>query len=268
MRKIIIGAIGFIGIVIIFTIGVFLYMTSWKTATVDTKQSSDGVYELLLQSVGEPYWPFGAAPGQLVLKSGHTVVSKVRVEIANDGAPFSKRAWRVSWHENRVEVTLSGNEQPDEYVTIYFDGEVKTEREKIPIHYQPQAETPVKEWVLSPEEQRIYDGYQAIYGALAGDTAAGFEVVYGAKADSTRCVLNEDDETIEYLVYDRPSKNDACGLYVHCRSEKDASGTWYLSDGAILDVYAYVYKDGAVVSSGKTALADTGSEEYRNVTGE
>lgn len=59
-----------------------------------------------------------------------------------------------------------------------------------------------------------------------------------------------------------------CGLYVHYQSEKKADGTWSVSDGAIVDIYAYVYESGDVVSSGKTKWSDNGSEEYQRITGE
>lgn len=35
-----------------------------------------------------------------------------------------------------------------------------------------------------------------------------------------------------------------------------------------MDIYAYVYESGDVVSSGKTAWEDIGSEAYQEVTGE
>ena len=39
-------------------------------------------------------------------------------------------------------------------------------------------------------------------------------------------------------------------------------------EGTIVDIYAYVYENGDVVSSGKTQWEDAGSETYQEVTGE
>ena len=40
----------------------------------------------------------------------------------NDGASISSSCWKVTWHEDYVEIILSGEEQFDEQVILYFDG--------------------------------------------------------------------------------------------------------------------------------------------------
>lgn len=95
----------------IIQMGSFLYITHYKAAVVDTAQSEDGVYEVVLQSVGEPAWPFGPASGRLVLSSDERIISKTDFKIANDGASFSAQDWSVRWHDDHVEIILTGKEQ-------------------------------------------------------------------------------------------------------------------------------------------------------------
>lgn len=75
-------------------------------------------------------------------------------------------------------------------------------------------------------------------------------------------ILNENEEIIEYLVYDRLSENEKCELYVLYRSKKNTDGSWYISEAEILDIFAYSMSTKDVVSSGKTSWSATGSEEH------
>lgn len=260
-------------IIVALFVGWNVYLAEWRVVTVDTERSNDGAYELKLQTVGEPFL-FGPAPGRIVLKSDDKVITKIDFKIYNDGASFDESAWSVLWYEDRAKITLSGSEQGDRYLTMYFDGEVEKEWEKVTVqHVQKKPEPEIKkptpeEKGPSEEEKRIYNGYRAIYLYLADEASVDFELSHGAKESSVRCILKENDETVEYLIYDRQSKNGDCGLYVHYQSEKDEDGIWSLSDGRMMNTYAYVYESGAVVSSGITDWDDTGSEEYRQVTGE
>ena len=116
---------GFIGLIcaMFLILGMsFSYITNYKKVTIDTSNSPDGKYELTLQAVGEPDWPFGSASGQLVLKEGKKKVSETDFELRNDGGSISSNCWKVTWHEDYVEVILSGEEQFDEQVILYFDG--------------------------------------------------------------------------------------------------------------------------------------------------
>ena len=77
---------------------------------------------MTLQAVGEPGWPFGSASGRLVLKEGKDKISQTDFELHNDGGSISSSCWEVTWYEDYVEVILSGEEQFDEQVILYFDG--------------------------------------------------------------------------------------------------------------------------------------------------
>lgn len=110
------------GIVAIFWAGI-VYERDYKISDVASSVSSDGRYELILQAVGEADWPFGAAAGRLVLKEGSQEVSETDFIIHDDGGSVRESIWKVSWCEEYAEVILSGDEQPDEQIFLYFDGE-------------------------------------------------------------------------------------------------------------------------------------------------
>lgn len=104
------------------------YTVNYKKTTCDISVSPDGKYELTLQAVGEPNWPFGSASGRVVLKKDDQEISNVEFELHNDGGNISNRCWTVTWYDEYAEVTLSGEEQSDEHVLLYYDG--KTERRR------------------------------------------------------------------------------------------------------------------------------------------
>lgn len=111
------------------------------------------------------------------------------------------------------------------------------------------------------ETNEIYDGYRTIYQQYFADEGCDFMISYGANGNS-RVILNENEEIIEYLVYDRLSENEKCELYVLYRSKKNTDGSWYISEAEILDIFAYSMSTKDVVSSGKTSWSATGSEEH------
>ena len=47
------------------------YTVNYKKTICDTSVSPDEKYELTLQAIGEPEWPFGSASGRLVLVEGN-----------------------------------------------------------------------------------------------------------------------------------------------------------------------------------------------------
>lgn len=110
-----------IGISFLLT-GCLYYAVNCKKTIRDTSSSPDGRYELTLMEIGEPAWPFGSASGRLTLKKGDTQINHADFELKNDGCCISSNDWAVTWNENYVEVILSGEEQFDEQIFLYFDG--------------------------------------------------------------------------------------------------------------------------------------------------
>ena len=127
MKKYFKVIICFIGLVcaMILILGIsFSYITNYKKITIDTSNSPDRKYELTLQAVGEPAWPFCSASGRLVLMESKDKISQTDFELDNDGGSITSSCWKVTWYEDYVEVILSGEEQFDEQVILYFDGTV------------------------------------------------------------------------------------------------------------------------------------------------
>lgn len=116
---------------VIVVFGVFwlsyLYVTDYKKTICDTSVSPDGKYQLILEAVGEPDWPFGAASGRVVLKNGKTKISKIEFELKNDGANINSSCWKVIWYQDYAEIILSGSEQSDEHLVLYFNGKQRTD---------------------------------------------------------------------------------------------------------------------------------------------
>ena len=100
----------------------FEYELNYKKTVCDTAISPDEKYQITLMAIGEPDWPFGSASGRLVLKEGKDKISQTDFELHNDGGSISSSCWEVTWYEDYVEVILSGEEQFDEQVILYFDG--------------------------------------------------------------------------------------------------------------------------------------------------
>ena len=125
MKKIMKFILGFVAaafIMIAVLWGSFVYVSDYKITEADTSVSPDGTHELVLQAVGEADFPFGSASGQLILKEGKTEITKAGFELFDDGGNICSSIWKVAWHEDCVKVILSGDEQLDEQIILYFDG--------------------------------------------------------------------------------------------------------------------------------------------------
>lgn len=182
-----------------------------------------------------------------MLKKGERTVSKTDFKISNDGGPIAEWVWNVTWYDDYVEIILSGEEQYDELVELYYDGKVErqwlTTRGGVGKEYAGSSDledvTDTEEDMeheLFLEEQQINAGYKAIYERYSDSSTDHFEVCYGASESSSKCILSEDENTIEYLIYNGKSENEKCGLYVQYQSEKNANGTWSDADGTIVDI--------------------------------
>lgn len=120
--KLILGCVGIFFLLCLVFWLCFLYVTNYKVTTRDTVVSQDGVYQLSLQSVGEPDFPFGASYGRLVLKKDKTKISSIDFVLHNDGGVIAENCWSVFWYDEYVEITLMGEEQSDEQVQLFFNG--------------------------------------------------------------------------------------------------------------------------------------------------
>jgi len=116
-----------------------------------------------------------------------------------------------------------------------------------------------------PEEAFIDKGYQAIHDKYF--QSDNFKMDYNAKGNSY-VILKEESGSLTYLIYDRDSANNKCGLYVLFETPVADDGSYSLTDATMQDMYAYDYNTGAIAASGKKDWSDTGSEEFQELAGE
>lgn len=55
-----------------------------------------------------------------LFKKGQAVIDKTKIAIANDGKSLNKANWSVDWKQAYVIVTIAGEEQPDQSITLHF----------------------------------------------------------------------------------------------------------------------------------------------------
>ena len=123
--------------------GCVYYITNSKKTLRDTSISPDGKYELSLVEIGEPAWPFGPASGLLVLNESDTTISQTDFELRNDGCSIGSNDWTVTWNEDHAEVILSGEEQFDEQILLYYD--CTTQRQSLTVETEPTVTKPAVE---------------------------------------------------------------------------------------------------------------------------
>lgn len=254
-----------------------IYWTTYRRNPVAMSESPDGQFRLILESEGDIKWT-DEAFGRLVLKKGNKKVAVHKFQLQTQGAkPLSEENWDVNWFGFGARVKLfAANEQVLE-VCLNEDGNINVrdgsnysetlpEAPQVPEESQATA-APTVDPAISLEEQRQADGFRAIYDQVFQPQGWSMIQDWTAKGNGY-ILLFEDPERVEYLMYDRPSANDACGLYVHYCSHKNEDGSWSTTDGEIQEMYAYVYETGEVIAAGKTAWSDPGTEEYQQATGE
>ena len=278
VAKTVLAVVGGVVVVMGLLAAALVYELNYAVSTVDTSVSPDGNYTLELQSVGEPMF-FSPAGARLVLKFGRYEVSRMDTQISDDGGQVRPTSWQVSWEDSGAEVRLKGSEQSDELVTMGFDGSVSTGRATADesLGELPDAETDTSpaptdggaasSEVAQQEAEQIDAGYKAVYDAALKSQGYGYQVTYNAKGDE-QVILSQDSEKVVLLIYDRESANGACALFALESCPVKGYGSWSIEEATLLDEYAYAYETGEVIASGKTSWSDTGTQEFRDATGE
>lgn len=85
-------------------------------------EENNGEYSVELQATSSPFM-FGPQDGRIVLKKGGKKVQTEDFWIANDGKYMSDSNWNVAWETDRVTVTISGEEQPDDVHLLCYQSE-------------------------------------------------------------------------------------------------------------------------------------------------
>ena len=208
------------------------YTVNYKKITCDTSVSPDKKYEVILQAVGEPEWPFGSASGRLVLKEGEDKISQTDFELHNDGASISSSCWKVTWHEDYVEIILSGEEQFDEQVILYFDGtkEIQqlTDVADIEVEY-PSGERLDESRVIT---EQSFDVELNDWGEVQ---FVSYLPTYETLWEDVSFVLAKDNQIIYYFpeCYENNStENDSVGMFdsVEAVGFQDIDGVTYSFD--------------------------------------
>ena len=183
-----------------------------------------------------------------------------------------EQAYGEEESEGTAEQTYGEEESEGTAEQTYGEGEaaqLSEQQEEGETYSAEELEEAAEEQHMNQQlkQLKIKKGYWTIYDTCFQEEGYSFTEDYDAKGNS-RAILKEDENSVEYLVYDRESQNGLCGLYVYYRAPRAADGSWSPMDAEILDIYAYVYAGDSVISSGKTGWSDAGSEEYRDATGE
>ncbi len=242
MKKIMKFILGFVAVVFIIIVvlwGSFVYVSDYKITNVDTSVSPDETYELVLQAVGEADFPFGSASGRLVLYEGKSRISKADFELFDDGGCIRSGIWEVTWHEDCVIVILSGDEQPDEQIILYFDG--KKENKQL---------TDKEEYTAAEDMNEIEEiNPQAAY---AGESESQKDM----ELDEKDADFDDDIDSIEYInKYMIPEQSfdvmlDGWGevTFVSCKptyniSPQEYASFFLLRDEQILYRFPYLDED-------------------------
>ena len=237
--KFILGFVAGVFIIIVVLWGSFVYVSDYKITNVDTSVSPDETYELVLQAVGEADFPFGSASGRLVLYEGKSRISKADFELFDDGGCIRSGIWEVTWHEDCVIVILSGDEQPDEQIILYFDG--KKENKQL---------TDKEEYTAAEDMNEIEEiNPQAAY---AGESESQKDM----ELDEKDADFDDDIDSIEYInKYMIPEQSfdvmlDGWGevTFVSCKptyniSPQEYASFFLLRDEQILYRFPYLDED-------------------------
>ena len=86
-----------LGMVMVLMFAGFLYDLDMKVAKVGEEYSPDGRYKVLLQSVGEPAWPYGDYHAKVTVYDGKKVIKKFKRNISDDGGQFREGSYSIEW---------------------------------------------------------------------------------------------------------------------------------------------------------------------------
>ena len=113
----------FIGIVILMVTGLLaIELLDHIPRIIDTQANDQYIIEL--KTTSSPDFPFGSQDGRIVLKENKKTISSIDFELRNDGKGMDACNWKVDWKDDRVMVTIIGEEQQDERYCLYYNGDV------------------------------------------------------------------------------------------------------------------------------------------------
>lgn len=285
MKKIVKFALGFVAVTFIIIAvfwGSLVYVADYKITKVDTSASPDGTYELVLQAVEQADFPFGPASGRLVLYEGKSRISKADFELRDDGGSIRSSIWEVTWHGDYAEVILSGDEQFDEQIVLYFDGRKEIKQLTDKEEYTETGDINEIEGITS---QSAYESEQE------NPEETNPQIVYAGEQESqndTESDVNDgkldiDSNSIEYInKYMIPEQSFDITLddwgevkFVSCKPtydiEHEYAAFYLLRDEQILYRFPYCYEDntmghvGMFDSVGAVAFRDVNNDGKKDI---
>ena len=256
------------GIVFVCLVMGIIYITKYKIHEIDSSVSPIGSYELKFQQVGDPDFPFGHTHVRLLLKDGKQTVSKHRFDVANDGGNMNLGLWNVTWKDGFVEAVISGEEQQDYQVMLYFDGDIetsqldtkygKTEEERWEEMYGAdtpaigeiqdinttdvvEPETDADGYPLSDEYQEYKTEIAAVAGVIDKSSDLEIQYAFTAKGIPYAVLFRESDANVNSISEYRLILNEAYEgadkhEYVLEKYEYDSEGS-EISSPVILGFY-------------------------------
>ena len=277
--------LGWIGTVGVFLLGSFIWLLNHGVTTWYEFDSPDHKYSLV---AGESTVLL-LSEIRLYERTSPFLVRELEADLLPDDgfAAITQGAYQISWEGDVVTLSADMN-MNGLWDTVELDmadhGKVLAKSESFPngkpawMEEQSDADKEEKPSPASDAseqkeaeqraaeqraaEQKIYDGLRAVAKATGKETVTEPKITYTAKG-TPKLVLSSNPEI--YLLYDRDSANSKCALYVLYQSEEDAEGD---SDPQIVDMYAYDYSSGKVITACRHDWSDAGTDEYREATGE
>lgn len=203
----------------------------------------------------------------------------------DDGfAAISRGAYKISWDGDVVTLSADMN-QNGLWDTVKLDmadhGKVLTKfstyPNRKPAWLDSNGDTNKNDEVVSspdtfeqedmkqlPAEQRVIEGLRTVAKTIDGAANENQEITYNAKG-TPKIVLSSDLKSDKYILYDRDSANKKCALYVLYQSDKGSRDDL---NTQIVEMYAYEYSNGKVITADRHSWSDVGTDEYREATGE
>lgn len=108
------------GIFLLMIVSIYIIEHTPRTVATDSYNK----YTLELQAKSSPDFPFGSQDGRIILKSDLKRICREDFILSNDGKNMDEDNWSVKWENDKVIVTITGEEQSDEIYTLYYNGEV------------------------------------------------------------------------------------------------------------------------------------------------
>ena len=273
---------GWVGLIGVMMVGSLIWFGNHAVTTWYEFYSPDNKYSLVVKEstflLSSDICPYE--------RTSPIFVRKLKADLStNNGfAAISQGAYKISWDGDIVTLSVDMN-QHGMWTTVKLNmaehGKVLEEFSNYP-NGKPkwldsQGDTNQKDVLVSPSDdsesedaqqvqvnQKVIDGLQVVALMTGYNTKGTSEITYTAKG-TPEFVLSSDLNSETYILYDRDSSNGKCALYVLYQSKHSGEEN---SDTQILEMYAYEYASGKVITADRHAWSDVGTDEYREATGE